>query len=68
MTPIEIIRAVNGKALTVRVALQIIAHQKEMAARRVLEYYKKRNHTITPLSALPPKIAVLSEQIRQELG
>ena len=31
MTPIEIIRAVNGKAITVRAALQIIAHQKESA-------------------------------------
>lgn len=54
MTPIEIIRAVNGKAITARAALQIIAHQKKVR--------------ITPLSALPPKIAVLSEHIRQELG
>ena len=108
MTPIEIIRAVNGKAITVRAALQIIAHQKETTARRVLEYYKKRNHAndlmamlnfqpeaptkISPRqcwlntdtgegytrnkentkwvkpSELPPKIAVLSGQIRQELG
>lgn len=68
MTPIEIIRAVNGKAITVRAALQIIAHQKEITARRVLEYYKKKNHAITPLSDLPPKIAVLSEHIRHELG
>ncbi len=64
MSPIEIIRAVNGKALTVRAALQIIEHQKEITARRVLEYYKKRNHA----NDLPPKIAVLSEHIRQELG
>lgn len=54
MTPIEIIRAVNGKALTVRAALQIIKRQKKIR--------------ITPLPALPPKIAVLSERIRQELG
>ena len=54
MAPIEIIRAVNGKAITVRAALQIIRHQKKMR--------------ITAESALPPKIAVLSEHIRQELG
>ena len=54
MNPIEIIRAVNCKVLTVRAALQIIRHQKKMR--------------VTAESALPPKIAVLSEHIRKELG
>ena len=54
MNPIEIIRAVNGKALTIRAALQIIRHQKKMR--------------ITAEPSLPPKISVLSEHIRQELG
>lgn len=54
MTPIEIIRAVNGKALTVRAALQMIQNQKK--------------YCNEPPPALPPKIAVLSEHIRQELG
>lgn len=46
MTPREIIQAVNGNAITVRVALQIIRHQKEADARRVLDYYKKRNREL----------------------
>ena len=54
MTPIEIIRAVNCKVLTIKAALQMMQNQK-----------KYRNE---PPPAIPPKIAVLSEQIRQELG
>ena len=88
MNPIEIIRAVNGKALTVRAALQIIRHQKKMrkiaeAAKQVADQMGVTSQDafdtilnapvfppciITPLSDLPPKVAVLSEHIRQELG
>ena len=54
MNPIEIIRAVNCKVLTIRAALQMMQNQK-----------KYRND---PLPDLPPKTVVLDEQIRQELG
>ena len=46
MNPIEIIRAVNGKALTVRAALQIIRHQKEAAKKQVLEINKKKERCL----------------------
>lgn len=92
MTPIEIIRAVNGKALTVRAALQIIRHQKKIrkiaeAAKQVADQMgvtsqdafdailnteaplpPKHHYCRVPIKPLPPKIAVLYEHIRQELG
>jgi len=81
MKILYLIRAVNGKAITARAALQIIRHQKKSAysntpppvssgqgwLNNTTGEIFKRNPKNTSWQ-LVGKIAVLDEQIRQELG